>query len=314
MDYAIIRQHPTQFLSLTSVLPEEFDLLLPHFETYWERYYRYHTLEGNKRRMVSYHEHGNAKLRGTPTKLFFLLVYLKTNSLQQHQAASFEVSQSKVSRMAHVLLDIFNQTLKSLSMNPVRDGSELAAQLAAHSGKVFTYDGIERPIQRNSDGAAQEQEYSGKKKGHRLKNNLLCDQMRLVLYLSPTEPGSTHEKAIADLYPIELPDGSVLRQDLGFLGHRPQGVSIEQPFKKPKGGELTFTQKLYNQMLASTRVVVEHTNSGVKRLRIIKDTLRIHGSDFRDGVMLAACALHNFRTFFRAWLACAYAMLFLLSA
>jgi len=211
-------------------------------------------LEGNKRLVTGYCEHGNAKLRGTPTKLFFLLVYLKTNSLQQHQAASFDVSQSKVSRLAHVLLEVFNQTLKSLGMNPVRNGCELASQLAGHPQKVFTYDGIERPIQRNSDGAAQEQEYSGKKKGHRLKNNLLCDDMRLVLYLSPTEPGSTHDQAafrkvIADLYPIELPDGSVLRQDLGFLGHQPQGVSIEQPFKKPKGGELTLTQKLYNQML-----------------------------------------------------------------
>ena len=281
-------------------MPDEFDLLLPRFETYWECYYRYHTLEGKKRQVVGYGEHGNAKLRGTPTKLFFLLVYLKTNSLQQHQAASFGVSQSKVSRLAHVLLTVFNQTLKSLAMNPVRNGSELAAQLAAHPEKVFTYDGIERPIQRNSDGPAQAQEYSGKKKGHRLKNNLLCDDSRLVLYLSPTEPGSVHDKAIADLYPIELPDGSVLRQDLGFLGHRPEGVNIEQPFKKPKGGELTFSQKLYNQMLASTRVVVEHTNSGVKRLRIIKDTLRIHSSDFRDTVMLVGCALHNFRTFFRA--------------
>lgn len=61
-------------------------------------------------------------------------------------------------------------------------------------------------------------------------------------------------------------------------------------------------------------MVVEHTISGVKRLIIIKDTLRIHGSDFRDSVMLAACSLHNFRTLFRAWLACEYAMLFLLSA
>ena len=120
MHYVLIRQHPAQFLSLTSILPQEFDLLLPRFQTHWERYYRYHTLEGKKRLVAGHREHGNAKLSGTPTKMFFL----KTNSVQQHHAASFGVSQSKVSRLAHVLLDIFDQTLKSLGMSPERDGSD----------------------------------------------------------------------------------------------------------------------------------------------------------------------------------------------
>jgi hypothetical protein len=43
------------------------------------------------------------------------------------------------------------------------------------------------------------------------------------------------------------------------------------------------------------RVVIEHANSGIKRLRMIKDVLRIHGPWFRDTVMVVACALHNFR-------------------
>ena len=72
-------------------------------------------------------------------------------------------------------------------------------------------------------------------------------------------------------------------------------MEVEQPFKKPRKGELTFTQKIYNKILASTRIVVEHANSGIKRLRIVKDIIRIHDGHFRDLIMVIACALHNFR-------------------
>ncbi|WP_428668556.1 transposase family protein [Runella sp.] len=82
-----------------------------------KKYYRYHTLEGRKRAFPSYNEHGNSELPGTSTKLFFLLNYLKSNNLQQHQAANFGISQSKVSRASSILLMVLNQTLKRLSLS-----------------------------------------------------------------------------------------------------------------------------------------------------------------------------------------------------
>ncbi|MGA0556354.1 hypothetical protein ACO2Q8_06875 [Larkinella sp. VNQ87] len=44
-------------------------------------------------------------------------------------------------------------------------------------------------------------------------------------------------------------------------------------------------------MLSPLRVVIEHTNSGIKRLRIIKDTLRVPSGWFRDTVMVVTCGL-----------------------
>lgn len=104
-----------------------------------------------------------------------------------------------------------------------------------------------------------------------------------------------HDKKLADEYPLLLPEGSVLRQDTGFMGHQPEGVLVEMPHKKPKNGELTFAQQLYNQMLAPLRVVIEQANSGIKRLRMVKDTLRMHRSWWRDTVLAVACGLHNLR-------------------
>jgi hypothetical protein len=125
---------------------------------------------------------------------------------------------------------------------------------------------------------------------------LLCDNSQYIYYLSPTENGSVHDKTIADEYPIFLPFKSVLKQDMGFIGHNPEGIIVEIPFKKPKNKELPFSQFIYNRLLSGTRIVIEHANSGVKRLRIIKDTVRIHSTEIRDKIMSIACALHNLRT------------------
>lgn len=80
-----ILKNSKHFLSLTTLHLEEFDLLLICFEVEWEKYYRYRTLEGKPRKHPHSQEHGNAILQGTTQKLFFLLIHLKINSLQEHQ-------------------------------------------------------------------------------------------------------------------------------------------------------------------------------------------------------------------------------------
>ena len=123
----------------------------------------------------------------------------------------------------------------------------------------------------------------------------LCDTTQYVHFLSPTEGGRVHDKKMADEYPLSLPAGSVLRQDLGLLGHAPAGVVVEMPHKKPPKRELTFSQQLYNQLLSPLRVVIEHAHSGIKRLRVVADTARLRGEWRRDTVMAVACGLHNLR-------------------
>lgn len=290
-----LKQQPALFEALTSLSIVEFEYLLNAFFPVWERYYKYHTLEGKKRHLPAFTEHQNALLRGTDQKLFFLLVYLKNNPLQTFQAASFSVSQAKVSKIYRILLARLDETLARLKLAPCRDAAALKVALAKRKNRVFWLDGTETVIQRNGDQACQREEFSGKKQGHRLKNLTLCDPQQRILYLSSTEPGSMHDKAIADLDPLELPENSVLKLDMGFLGHKPAGVTIEIPFKKPKKKELKFGQKIYNKILGSTRVLVEHANSGLKRLRVLKDTCRIYQENVRDRIRVVACGLHNLR-------------------
>jgi hypothetical protein len=88
--------------------------------------------------------------------------------------------------------------------------------------------------------------------------------------------------------------------DLGFLGIKAENVRIWMPEKKPKNRELNQEQKEFNRFVSSIRVKVEHAFSGVKRLKIVRDTIRLHGDTPKDEMMEIACGLHNLRTSRRA--------------
>ncbi len=66
-----------------------------------------------------------------------------------------------------------------------------------------------------------------------------------------------------------------------------------------RGSELTVTEKFLNKLIARVRIVVENVISGVKRCRIVKETLRLTKEGRSDVVMEIACGLHNLRVTFR---------------
>jgi len=131
--------------------------------------------------------------------------------------------------------------------------------------------------------------------------NVLLVQAFLVLFLSDTYEGSTHDKPIADATPYPLPHDSELLDDLGFLGYELADIQHTRPVRKPKGGELTVDQKEHNRQLARRRVVIEHILSSIKRCRFLKDTIRLWKDDVRDLVMEICCGLHNFRLRLNPW-------------
>ena len=113
----------------------------------------------------------------------------------------------------------------------------------------FIIDGTERPIKRPQDKGKQKEYYSGKKRQHTVKNNTMTERGGKVMYLSGTYAGKRHDKKIADEEDYRFPPGSKLLQDTGFQGYRPEGVTIVQPKKKPRGGKLTSDEKLVNRAI-----------------------------------------------------------------
>ena len=72
------------------------------------------------------------------------------------------------------------------------------------------------------------------------------------------------------------------------------------PYKKTKNKPLTPLQKTINKAIGSIRATIEHAFSGVKRLKIVQNKIRLKTGQVRDRVMRVAVALHNLRTSYRA--------------
>ena len=90
---------------------------------------------------------------------------------------------------------------------------------------------------------------------------------------------------------------SQVRVDLGFQGFEKdyEVKKLFLPHQKPKKKELTAEQKATNKVLASERVVVEHSIAGLKRFRILSDRLRLHDLDLYNQILGLCAGLWNFR-------------------
>ena len=272
---------------------------MPAFQASFLKHIEAYTLEGKKRSKRHYVEYCNSPLRRIEDKLLFIVVYLRKATTQDIFGEVFKMSQPVANKWIHILHPCLNQALAAVGEMPARNVQEL--QLAPEKGQLFFQDGTERPIQRPKDPEIQAIFYSGKKKRHCIKNNVLVNRQAKITLLTPTCEGKKHDKKIADETSLVLPEGSILAQDTGFQGYALANVTMIQPMKKPRGKELTPEQKESNRRISSLRIRVEHAIGGVKRYRIVKDQLRVRKDDFRDRVMETCCGLHNFRLNFRPW-------------
>lgn len=282
-------------LSLTSLTAAEFLDLLVHFEAVWQAYHPHFDLQGKRRRINKFSEHSSMSLKGSAQKLFFVLVYLKENPTQFYHASLFSMSQGKVSQWLKLLLPLLEQALARRRVLPTRNPGQLWLVLRVLAGQVLYMDATERSVPRSVNSERQRHEYSGKKGCHTNKNLLLTGEQGRVLYLSATVEGSCHDKALADEAELVFGQGQGLLLDLGFQGYSAQGAQPCLPVKKPPKGELSELDKMYNRLLASLRVSIEHVMASVKRIRIVKEKIRLHSDQVRDSVMLIAAGLHNLR-------------------
>ncbi len=298
--YQRARKEERVFLSLTGLQFAEFDSLLPFFQAAWKGAIEtaYQQNSSRKRKPGG----GQEPALNTPEKrLFFILYYLKTYPLQEVMAFHFEMSQGQANDWIHRLTRIVQVALDQQGSKPERNPDQVEQTAADTPEREFAIDGTERERQRPQDPQAQSDYYSGKKKKHTVKNNLIVGvKDRLVKYLGKTHEGKKHDKKICDEEQPTYPEGSRLLQDTGFQGYAPQGVIIYQPKKKPKGKELSQDDKEINSLISKVRIMVEHVIAGVKRLRIVKEVFRNTKEHFDDLVMEIACGLHNFRTVARS--------------
>jgi hypothetical protein len=208
MKYTKHKDNPKSFRSLTGLTVIQFSYLLPFFEAAHDDYLEQHEMNGklrsNLRRFCIYK---NSPLSTVSDRLFFILVYLKNNLL-------------------------LRLTLHNMGLVPAQTDKELSKRLSELSKEgdeqpVLMHDGTEREIPRPVDYDRQKEQYSGKKKRHTVKNAVVITVSCMILFVSQTVCGKTHDKKMADtMYSFPVP--CALYQDTGYQGYAPKGVMSSQ--------------------------------------------------------------------------------------
>ena len=284
-----------KYTSLTSLTATEYELLLSVFDKKVKQKQKHFTLKGKRRVRAYYGEQKNSSFPGSRIKLDFLLIYLKENPNQYFLGHFYGITQSKVSEWLSFLLPVLEESLGDMGYT-AKYGLDYRHKNI--EDEFLIGDVVERNVPRRSCSEAQKVEYSGKKKTHTIKHFGLSDEDGYIHFISPSYEGSVHDKTIWDELYVETA-GQNLLMDLGFLGAEEGRMDVILPFKKPKGVKLSVVQKQLNKALSSLRVKIEHAFGSVKRLKIIRNKIRLKGHNRREIVMKIAVALHNFRTTLR---------------
>jgi hypothetical protein len=133
-------------------------------------------------------------------------------------------------------------------------------------------DATERPIQRPKSPGKRKKTYSGKKKRHTAKHQIITDNNKRILAVGPAQKGRRHDKRIYDESNLEKPPDMLVLADLGYLG-----TPFETPLKKPRGTVRNTKDKAYNKWHAGLRIGVEHAIGRMKKFRILADICRNNG-------------------------------------
>lgn len=282
MNYKTALNNPKNFKAITSLSIEEFQMLIPKFEEIVDDYFAKKTFSG-KPRTRKYVPKKTNILPSIEDKLFFILIFMKNNILQELHAAHFDMTQDMCNKWIHILMPLCLKLLEEhIPTTKIED---------VDFKETVAMDVTERGVQR--DIYEQEVYFSGKKKRHTIKNLAIVSLFGIILFVSPTFEGTKHDKKIADMY--KLPTKVPILVDLGFYGMQKDYLNMIMPHKKPIKAELTPEQIKENQKIASKRIVVEHVFGSVKINRIVKDVCRLTKAGCRDLVFFIACGLHNYK-------------------
>src|SRR5512145_1518000 len=118
--FADLQSRPTEFLDLTSVTLDEFQRLVAPFEAAFQAHMAAWCLDGKPRTARQFAVYKNCPLPTPEDRLFFILTYLKTYSLQVVQGRLFGMRQGQANQWIHVLLPALLTALRTLGDAPAR--------------------------------------------------------------------------------------------------------------------------------------------------------------------------------------------------
>ncbi len=135
--------------------------------------------------------------------------------------------------------------------------------------------------------------YSGKKKRHTLKTQVVINVATRMIMCVATAFGSMHDLTLFRHSGVRAHRETALIGDAGYQGlWREHGHSIT-PHKASKARPQTPEERLENRALASTRLRVEHVIRQLKIFRVLKEVYRHRRRRFSLRVNLIAALCNH---------------------
>lgn len=297
LNYHHLKQKPKVFKSLTGVTQAEFDELLDKVTPIWvELEHRRLDRAGRQRAVGGGSDYKLALRERLLMTLVWLRLYLTTEAL----GFFFGVSKSTVSRNTRNLLPALRRVGdESLGWPdpPKRgQGKNVAQALQAYPDLYAFVDATEQAVQRSEDYQSQKAHYSGKKKCHTRKTQIIVNEHGQIRDVSHSTPGAIHDlnhfrqSGAKDLIPKETTVGG----DAGYdgLGNDLPAHSVITAFKARRNHPLNEEQKLLNQEFSRARMVVENTLCQLKHFKVLAERFR-HCLTLYDDVFRAVVAIVN---------------------
>ena len=116
--------------------------------------------------------------------------------------------------------------------------------------------------------------YSGKKKRHTLKAQLIIEQSTGKIICTFFGQGRQHDFALFKASGVQFDPETESLQDSAYQGISQYHHNSYVPKKKPQNGELSSLEKDYNRELAKERIGIEHVNRRLKIFKIIAERYR----------------------------------------
>lgn len=239
---------------------------------------------------------GGRKRCVTPAQeVLMTLVYLRHNVAHAVCGQLFGVSADKSEQVFHEVVRVLKDVCPSNRWDAQKRWQKGQPSWNPDQEDLLLVDSFETPIPHPGPKTGKERDkrfYSGKKRRHTLKSQVLSDAKGEILSIHPGLPGPTADKRI-----LEQTSGTVkalcphakLQGDLAYIGTKDIDMDVIVPHRRKNcqktPNELTEEQKAENRELARVRVHVEHGIRRIKAWRLMRD-------EFRLAVPLFAVAAH----------------------
>lgn len=199
-------------------------------------------------------------------QLLMTLMYWREYRTQFHIAQAYRVSEATVCR-----------TIKKVENALIHSGEfSLPGKKALLENEtalaIVLVDASEQPIERPKK--KQKRHYSGKKKRHTQKAQVIVNQHTLEIIATAFGTGRTHDFRLFKENYAGIAQNILCLADTGYVGIQALHAHSAVPTKKSKLHPLTREQKAANRQLARRRIFCEHVIGKLKIFSILGERYR----------------------------------------